>query len=369
MMILPLAIGAMAVLITLCYASYLDIIDRRVPFVTWIPMLAVGIPMVLFALVSAYTDPLVISGYIGTVSVILFLAFLLNRHEKEEFSLSEALLGISVLLVNGAVAFMFMSYGFVLPGALQISVTVLLCYVLIREIGCWDSGISLWWPVIYFFITMMIWFPYAYTYTSLYSVCLTLIPLFCLLFYFFMAKSLFGGADGWALIFITLLIPLFPWEPVFGYPRLQFFPFTVLVNAVIFNLAAPAGLFFVNIFRGNRAPLRYLFLGYPVDEERLPGSFGFVMEEMGIEDGMLKRRFIGVRESLGSMVRGKKRVYTKDLRLHPEQYTEETALYKKAGTVWISYGIPFIVPITAGMIFGLCIGDILVICLKAAGGL
>ena len=39
MIIIPLIIGALAVVITLCYASILDIKDRRVPFITWVPML------------------------------------------------------------------------------------------------------------------------------------------------------------------------------------------------------------------------------------------------------------------------------------------------------------------------------------------
>ena len=39
----PMAISAVAVLATLIYASFLDISDRRVPFVHWLPMLGVGI--------------------------------------------------------------------------------------------------------------------------------------------------------------------------------------------------------------------------------------------------------------------------------------------------------------------------------------
>lgn len=52
MIIIPLVIGALAVIITLCYASWLDILDRRVPFVTWWPMLVVGLPMAGVAFLS-----------------------------------------------------------------------------------------------------------------------------------------------------------------------------------------------------------------------------------------------------------------------------------------------------------------------------
>ena len=75
-----------------------------------------------------------------------------------------------------------------------------------------------------------------------------------------------------------------------------------------------------------------------------------------------------MRETLGSMVRGHRRIYTKDLRTTPEKFSKEIALYKKAGKVWISYGVPFIVPITAGLLFGLFIGDIVTIVLKFTGG-
>ena len=38
----PMIISAVAVLATLIYASYLDIRDRRVPFIHWLPMLVTG---------------------------------------------------------------------------------------------------------------------------------------------------------------------------------------------------------------------------------------------------------------------------------------------------------------------------------------
>jgi preflagellin peptidase FlaK len=59
------------------------------------------------------------------------------------------------------------------------------------------------------------------------------------------------------------------------------------------------------------------------------------------------------------MYAGVGRVYTKDLREHPEEFTAELAIYKKAGTVWISYAVPFIIPITAGLITAIVFGDFL----------
>jgi preflagellin peptidase FlaK len=199
---------------------------------------------------------------------------------------------------------------------------------------------------------------------------LILVVVFCGFFYFFQAANLFGGADAYALIIITACIPFYPFEPYLGASPLGFFPFSVLTNAVLINIVAPLAIFAKNIVEGNRAPLPCLFFGFPVDGRSIQNEFGFVMEDIEEgEDGRLARRFVGFTESLGRIVRGERRLYTKDLRLHPEDYERELALYQKAGRVWISYGIPFIIPITAGFLTALFMGDILFVIMKAIAGM
>jgi preflagellin peptidase FlaK len=251
-MILPLVISALAIGITLLYASILDIRERKVPFRTWYPMLVIGVPLVT-----------------------------------------------------------------ILYGSL-------------------------------FFIDLTIFFRY-----------LIISALFCGLFYSFAYFRLFGGADAWALIFIAALVPLFPLNTLLPTPPFNFFPFTVLTNAVILNLVAPLGIFIRNLAEGNRAPLRYLFFGFPVPGDRIEQYYGFVMEDIKEENGTLSRRFLTFRESLSRMFRGEDRLYTKHIRMNPEKYREERNLFRKAGKVWISYGVPFIVPITAGFFTALVAGDIL----------
>jgi preflagellin peptidase FlaK len=68
------------------------------------------------------------------------------------------------------------------------------------------------------------------------------------------------------------------------------------------------------------------------------------------------------------MLSGEGRIYTKDLRLHPERFRKELALYRKAGTVWISYAVPFIVPITAGFIAAILFGDFLFVIMAFFAG-
>jgi preflagellin peptidase FlaK len=248
-----LIIPALAVGATLCYASVLDVRERRVPFKTWYPMLIAGFP------------------------------------------------------------FIALFYGTLLQG----------------------GNFSL---ILYF---------------------LALTLLFSILFYLFAYFGFFGGADAWALIFIAALIPAFPVIPLLGLPPLGFFPFSVLINAVLLNLITPVGIYFYNVKQGNHAPFPYRFLGFPVSGDRIAESSGFVLEDIEEEDGQIRRRFIGIGESLRGMSSGKGRVYTLAMRRNPEEYTKEMDLYRKAVKVWISYGVPFIVPITAGFITALLFGDII----------
>jgi preflagellin peptidase FlaK len=107
-----------------------------------------------------------------------------------------------------------------------------------------------------------------------------------------------------------------------------------------------------------------MFLGFPVEGKNIANSFGYVMEDIREEDGQITRRFFSFREAVRGMMKGSGRVYTLDLRRRPEEYREELSLYSRAGRVWISYGVPFIVPLTAGMIVALFAGDILFIILQ-----
>lgn len=365
MIIIPLAVGALAVTITLCYASYLDILDRRVPFVTWYPMLVIGLPAAGIAFLFLNDGISLFTGYLEIISVILFVAYLGNRDSETPVRFVFIVPVLAVQLYSGWYFSMVNGTGVIVLSAISLLIVTYASYLETRKP---DTIFSVVWPLLYFMIGALCWFSYALSGGGTAFLFLGMIEIFCLIFYLFGILQLFGGADAWALIFVTLILPLFPFEPFTGYPALAFFPFTVLVNAVVFNLVAPAGLFFMNLLKGNRAPWPYLFLGYPVDGNKIAGSFGFVMEEFKEQDGIITRRFLKLRETLASAVRGQRRVYTRDLRVNPEKYSGELGLYKKAGKVWISYGVPFMVPITAGLLFGLFVGDIITICLKLIGG-
>jgi preflagellin peptidase FlaK len=187
---------------------------------------------------------------------------------------------------------------------------------------------------------------------------------FCGVFYTFGRMHLFGGADAWALVFISLCIPTFPFTPLFGNPPLGFLAFSVLINALLLNLAAPLGIFVINMIRGNRAPPMYLFFGFPVKGDEIQKEWGFVMEDFEENKGTITRKFIGFWDAIRRMYAGEGRIYTKELREHPENFTRELEMYRKAGTVWISYAVPFIIPIAAGLISAIIFGDFLFAIMK-----
>jgi preflagellin peptidase FlaK len=253
------------------------------------------------------------------------------------------------LLVNAAVLIATLLYG---------------CREDIRERAV---PVVMWYPAIAIGILMLAWFWFLVISSGDLSYMIPLIPFilfFAFAFFLFNRLNLFAIADAKALILITLLIPCFPFVPLTGYPVLGippyvFFPFSVLINAVVLNLLLPVGFFFMNLVKGNRAPVHCLFFGFPVQGRTIADEFGFVMEEITEKNGKLERRYIGFFESMKDLVAGSNRIYTKELKEDPEKYRREIALYEKAGTVWISYAVPFLIPITGGLITALVFGDLL----------
>ena len=385
----PMVISAVAVLATLVYASYLDIRDRRVPFVTWYPMLAVGIPATIVLLYQEtgkngqVPDISLIAGYLALVASFFYANYLDNREPGDPFRFSY----LAVVLILP-----FLSW-FVLAHSINVQLIPwyamfagIFAYVSYREFKRVPEEkikpkrrkqetdlaetINRW----YFVLIVMI---FAITAALMLfgtggwgtpALSILLLAVFCGVFYIFGRMHLFGGADAWALIFISFCIPTFPITPLLNSPPLGFLSFSVLINALILNLVAPLAIFAINIVRGNRAPLMYMFFGFPVKGDRIQESWGFVMEDFEIKKGAVTRKFIGFTDSLRRMFSGVGRVYTKDLREHPENFTKELALYKSAGTVWISYAVPFIVPITAGLITAILFGDFLLAIMRIVTG-
>lgn len=315
-MIIPLLISAAAVGVTLLYGSVRDIRERRLPHRTWRPALIVAVPAAI----------LVYGG----------------------------------ILFGGGPGGLAM-YAWSVPGA-AIGATAVDAWLWRRSDGAWPERDDLWAS---FFLFVAVAVPAVAALFSLLfpggvqaGLLAMLSCIFAGMFYVMARMNLFGGADAYALIIIATCIPLYPLVPAGGVPVHGFFPLSVLVDGIIFVLLAPLALLAINLLRGERGPLAAMMLGIRVPGDHLQDAHGFVMEEFWeAEDGELRRRFIGMGEAIRRMVISNDRIYTHDLRDDPDRYREELAAYRRAGRVWISYGVPFLVPLTAGFFSALFIGD------------
>ncbi|WP_422191244.1 A24 family peptidase C-terminal domain-containing protein [Methanoregula sp.] len=382
-----MVISAVAVLVTLIYASYLDIRDRRVPFRTWYPMLVVGISATIVLFYQQTGNISLIVGYLTLIASFFYADYLDNHDPGTPFRFPY----LGIVLTLPAISW------FIIPaistGELS-DIQLVPWYVLfagllgyvsyreykkqpgkklkakqIRKDAMRESNIeevlSRW-----YFVLVIVILAIASFYMigggswGVSGIYIALAAVFCGVFYIFGQMHLFGGADAWALIFIAFCIPTFPITPLLNTPPLGFLSFSVLINALILNLVAPVGIFIINVVKKNRAPLQYMFFGFPVKGEKIQEAWGFVMEDFAERNGKVERKFIGFWDSLRRMRSDEGRVYTKDLREHPEDFDKELGIYKKAGKVWISYAVPFILPITAGLITAIVFGDFLFAIMK-----
>jgi len=385
----PMVISAIAVVVTLVYASYLDIRDRRVPFIYWLPMLAVGVCCTGLMLWETTGNAGLIVGYLSLVVSFLYADYLDNRGRTDSPGLTFYYRKGSVFYYFALVLALPALSWFVLAPSINLQLVAwyamfagILGYVTYMEYtGKFDEQpgkkrlrneanvsetVGRW----YFILIILI-----YVITTLIqlmspgswgapALLVLLSVVFCGVFYTFGRMHLFGGADAWALIFIAFCVPVFPFTPLLGNPPLGFLAFSALINALLLNLVAPIGIFVINLVRGNRAPLMYMFFGFPVKGDAIQKEWGFVMEDFEERNGAVSRKFIGFWDAIRRMYAAEGRVYTKDLREQPKKFANELAIYRKAGTVWISYAVPFIIPITAGFVSAVIFGDILLTIMK-----
>jgi preflagellin peptidase FlaK len=392
--IYPMVLSAVAVLVTLVYTSYLDVRDRRVPFIYWLPMLAVGICCTGLMLWQTTGNAGLVAGYLSLVAAFLYADYLDNRGRTDSVGLTFYYRKDSVFYYLALVLALPAVSWFLLAPSVNMQLVAwyalfagIFSYVTWMEYtGKFDEPettkrkkresavaetIGRWYfiPVIVIYAISSVYLIAGGAWTLNEGLFILLPAVFCGVFYTFGRMHLFGGADAWALIFISFSVPTFPFAPLLGIPPLGFLAFSALINALLLNLVAPFAIFMINLARGNRAPLMYMFFGFPVRGDAIQKEWGFVMEDFEVRDGTVSRRFIGFWDAIRRMYAGEGRVYTKDLREHPEKYAEELAVYRKAKTVWISYAVPFIIPITAGFVSAILFGDFLLAAMtKIAGG-
>ncbi|MFQ3284372.1 MAG: preflagellin peptidase FlaK [Natronomonas sp.] len=235
----------------------------------------------------------------------------------------------------------------------------------------------------------------------------------------------FGGADAKAIITLAVVFPVYPAYEVFGSPYpvyhapLGVFSFTILSNAVLAGLLYPLVLAVRNLPRGEFTPA--MFVGRPVRLADVPREHGRLLETL---EGFT-RRGLDI-DALRMYLRWRGITFS-DLRDDPERYRgsvpsdpndpgdgsiditdsgasvgdhppvtpaeddpwgvdaflAEHAAYRTTPaelreglstlsdpdreSVWITPGIPFILPILAGLLAALTFGDLLFWVLSVVG--
>ena len=137
---------------------------------------------------------------------------------------------------------------------------------------------------------------------------------------------------------LSILFFSYPPYPMYLFPgRYSFlFPFSliILLDAAILSMAVPLVFFFVNLARGRRR-FPHMFLGLPVPVKDHPRFFWPMLR---LEDGMPVDSF-----------------FPRKSRTDPEIWEKLEALEMEQ--VWATPQIPFMVPLLAGLILAVVVGN------------
>ena len=183
---------------------------------------------------------------------------------------------------------------------------------------------------------------------------LTFLFIFAFVYVLFQLGA-FGGADAKVLMVISLIIPTFPEIsigstslPLNGVPFIDVFAFSVFGNSVILTVIVPIGLFLYNLIKNPSESLKrplYMFIGYitPISElER--GHFRMIDSYRRTKNGV---EFSFARSGTE---------LTSDVISELKKFREEG---KVKDGVWITPGLPFMIPITAGFLTAVIFGDLI----------
>ncbi|MBU2617703.1 MAG: prepilin peptidase [Euryarchaeota archaeon] len=164
----------------------------------------------------------------------------------------------------------------------------------------------------------------------------------------FRIKAL-GGADAKALIAISVVVPTFPFVPLRGIPFLNLFAFSVFGNAILLMLIVPLSIFVYNLTQLSRDEMKekplYLFLGYKSKISELQNRHIKLIESYAEQDGNVVRRFVHRGVDIDDEIVERLQQFAKDGKIPDE--------------VWVTQGLPFMIPLTLGFITALVYGDLM----------
>jgi preflagellin peptidase FlaK len=175
---------------------------------------------------------------------------------------------------------------------------------------------------------------------------LMVIPiLFVLIFFMYQFNIIKGGADAKALMAIALLIPRYPIIGPFPLIHLTtdlaqyILPFAILVlfNAALLTLIVPLVMLFYNLTKRDVKFPAMLF-GYTMDLPEARKRFVWPMEY--VKDGVIKTS-----------------AFVKSDDSTEEQLNQLEAAGRTR--IWVTPKIPFLIPITASLLFSSIVGNII----------
>jgi preflagellin peptidase FlaK len=166
----------------------------------------------------------------------------------------------------------------------------------------------------------------------------------------------FGGADAKCLIVLSIIIPVYPHVGLFGLrlplidvPYINLFTFTVFGNAVILTIVVPLALFIYNLFTLKPQEIvkkpAYLFIGFKKDISGLPGKHIKLIEEYYLSEDELHTRFRRGGVDISD-----------DIVKQLETYAKNGLMDRR---VWVTPGMPFMIPITVGFFTAVIFGDLI----------
>jgi len=178
----------------------------------------------------------------------------------------------------------------------------------------------------------------------------------CLIFvlvYILFQLGTFGGADAKSLIVISIILPSYPVFSAFGFdfplnkPLFDLFSFGILGNAVLLTVVVPLGLGVYNISRMGLHidnPL-YIFIGYKSRISDLADKHIKLIQSVEEENGDVKFQFR----------RGGVEI-TEDVISELKNLSEKGLIKNE---VWVTPGLPFMIPITLGFFVAVFYGDMI----------
>ncbi len=165
-----------------------------------------------------------------------------------------------------------------------------------------------------------------------------------LITYILFFTGAFGGADAKALIILSLLFPVYPAFTLHK-PLLGLFSFSLLSNAVLLAAVVPISLALYNIKMGSSLdnPL-YIFIGYKSKISELANKHIRLIQQFEIVNDTVKFHFkprgIEIDENIISEL---------------DDLSNRGLIGDK---VWVTPGLPFMIPITIGFFVTAIYGDI-----------